>query len=101
MAVRATLRAALPFLAVLVAAGALGYDRIRGQDEVVLYLGERRPLSEAGSHVCHSLNLPEVRCFDSWDGVLDDMKEHWPRNYASLLKMLESTGWSPAPGAPP
>jgi hypothetical protein len=87
------LRSALvAFIVVLLA---VAYINFVAQDRYVLYRGERRPAVEAGEHVCHFLNLPEVRCFDSWDEVLADMKDRWPSRYDGLKILLEAAGPSP------
>ena len=78
-------------MALLAVIAYAGYDRFRMQDEYVLYEGERRPKAEAGQHVCHFLDMPEVRCFDSWPEVLDDMKVRWPANHKGLQALLEAS----------
>lgn len=60
----------------------------------VLHRGEPLPATEAGRHLCHDLALPEIRCFDSVEELIEDLELHFPA-HADRFRRLWLATWPP------
>lgn len=96
---RSLLRPIVPIALLLVLTGwvAMSPHAVGEADFYVLYRADRYPLTSAGSFfACHDLARPEIRCFDSWAEVEDDVARNFPGRLEGFQNLIHDSA-SPIP----